>query len=309
MVVFAGGALLAPLVHWLAQSLAGEFPKLAHSGFHRYVSRSIEGLAVLGLWPLLRSLGANSWRELGLVSPKGHGKELGGGFALGFVSLAVVAALALACHERVIAAMDQRFAQHLLGAAATAITVAVLEEMLFRGALFGALRKGMSWIAALLISSMIYALVHFMRSPSDHGPVRWYSGWVTLIEMLGGFAEFRALIPGFFTLTVAGVLLGLAYQRTGNLYFSIGLHASWIFWRKSYGILARPVADGNEWLWGSGKMFDGWMALVIIAGSFFLFERVTRVKAPSTKIQAPEKLQHSSTKECSDHLSLKKTES
>ena len=87
--------MLAPLVHWLAQSLAGEFPKLAHSGFHRYVSRSIEGLAVLGLWPLLRSLGANSWRELGLVSPKGHGKELGGGFALGFVSLAVVGGVLL----------------------------------------------------------------------------------------------------------------------------------------------------------------------------------------------------------------------
>ena len=53
--------------------------------------------------------------------------------------------------------------------------------------------------------------------------------------MLAGFADFHALVPGFFSLTLAGILLGLAYQRTGNLYFSIGLHAGWIFWLKTYG--------------------------------------------------------------------------
>ena len=48
LVVFAGGALLAPLLYWLAQSFAAEFPKIAHSAFHRYVSRSLEGIALLG---------------------------------------------------------------------------------------------------------------------------------------------------------------------------------------------------------------------------------------------------------------------
>ena len=63
----------------------------------------------------------------------------------------------------------------------------------------------------------------------------WNSGLILLPRMLGGFADFHALVPGFFNLTLAGVLLGLAYQRTGNLYFSIGLHAGWIFWLKTYG--------------------------------------------------------------------------
>ena len=80
--------------------------------------------------------------------------------------------------------------------------------------------------------------------------------------MLGGFADFHALVPGFFNLTLAGILLGLAYQRTGNLYFSIGLHAGWIFWLKTYGAFTTGAPHAATWFWGTGKMIDGWLALV-----------------------------------------------
>ena len=80
--------------------------------------------------------------------------------------------------------------------------------------------------------------------------------------MLGGFADFHALVPGFFSLTLAGILLGLAYQRTGNLYFSIGLHAGWIFWLKTYGAFTTSAPHAATWFWGTGKMIDGWLALV-----------------------------------------------
>ena len=100
VVVFIGGALLAPWLYWLAQSFAHGFPKIASSPFHRFVNRAFLGLALLGIWPLLKSLGAASLGEAGLARPGEHWKKLGGGFLLGFVSLAVVAGLALASGAR-----------------------------------------------------------------------------------------------------------------------------------------------------------------------------------------------------------------
>jgi membrane protease YdiL (CAAX protease family) len=117
----------------------------------------------------------------------------------------------------------------------------------------------------LIASSVIYALVHFLQRAELAGPVAWNSGLILLPRMLGGFADFHALVPGFFNLTLAGVLLGLAYQRTGNLYFSIGLHAGWIFWLKTYDAFTTSAPRAATWFWGTGKLIDGWLALMVLA--------------------------------------------
>ena len=74
------------------------------------------------------------------------------------------------------------------------------------------------------------------------------------------------MVPGFFNLTLAGILLAWAYHRTGNLYFSIGLHAGWIFWIKAYAAVSSPTPQANLWLWGSGSMaiVNGWIALPVL---------------------------------------------
>src|SRR5258708_36886868 len=95
LVVFVGGALLAPWLYWLAQSVAHTFPHIAQSPFHRFVNRSLLILALAGLWPLLRSLGVTALRDVGLVRPAGHWKKVGAGFLLGLVSLAGVAGSAI----------------------------------------------------------------------------------------------------------------------------------------------------------------------------------------------------------------------
>src|SRR6266508_4377813 len=90
-VVFAGGALLAPWLYWSVQLLGAQVPALhglANQPFHRYVHRSLLALALIGLWPLLRSLGVRGGPDVGLVRPAGQWRRLAGGFALGFVSLA-----------------------------------------------------------------------------------------------------------------------------------------------------------------------------------------------------------------------------
>jgi len=140
----------------------------------------------------------------------------------------------------------------------------VLEEILFRGAIFGALRKTCRWPAALAISSAIYAIVHFFSKPQSPAEIHWTSGLALLAAMLRGFADVEQVVPAFFNLALAGALLALAYQRTGNLYFSIGLHAGWIFWLKSYGFLTREAAGVNPWFWGTNRLIDGWSALLVL---------------------------------------------
>ena len=273
-VVFVGGALLAPWLYWLAQAFAHSFPKIAAEPFNRFVNRSLLFLALAGLWPLLRALGVTSWREAGLVRPHGQGKKLLGGLLVGFLSLATVDGMAIVCGNRVFnrTATAHEVVAAIFGAIGTAAVVAVMEEILFRGGLFGGLRKFFYWPLALIGSSLIYAMVHFLRRTDFTGAVNWHSGLVLLPRMMAGFVDFQALVPEFFNLTLVGILLGLAYQRTGNLYFSIGLHAGWVFWLKTYGTFTITVPRAATWFWGTNKMIDGWLALIVLVVVLVLFK-------------------------------------
>lgn len=273
VVVFVGGALLAPWLYWLAQEFAHPFPKIAAEPFSRFVDRSLLLLALVGLWPLLRALRVTSWREAGVVGPHGQWNKLLGGLLLGFVSLAIVAGIAMICGNRVFirTGTAHEAVAVIFKAIGTAAIVAVLEEILFRGGVFGGLRKFFFWPLALVISSMIYALAHFLQRADFSGAVNWHSGLVLLPHLLSGFVDIQALVPDFFNLTLAGILLGLAYQRTGNLYFSIGLHAGWVFCLKTYGAFTAAPPRVATWFWGTSKMIDGWLALIVLVAVLFLF--------------------------------------
>ena len=188
---------------------------------------------------------------------------------MGLGSFAIVIAVAVLAGGRQLnhGWAHQMTAKFIWGPAAAVVVVPLLEEVLFRGALFGALRKACNWRVALAVSSMVYAMMHFMSSKDvdPAGPVQWYSGLEVLPKMLRGFTVWDVVIPAFFTLTLAGVLLGLAYQRTGNLYFSMGLHGGWIFWVKFYGVVTAPVKDANAWIWGKDKPTDGMATLALLA--------------------------------------------
>jgi membrane protease YdiL (CAAX protease family) len=263
--VFLGGALLAPWLYWFAQWAAGHWPPLAGlaaNPFHRFLGRSLLGLALLGLWPLLRSAGMAGWRELGFVKQKHPWAGLLRGFVVGWVSLACVVLLALVCGARVFVPSPSaaQLGRSLLNAALAAVIVAVLEEMMFRGALFGLLRRAMPWPAALAVSSAIYSLAHFMAKAGTAEPVQWFSGLTLLREMC---RQSPPLVPAFFTLFVAGAILALAYQRSGALFFSIGLHAGWVFWLKSYRLFFQPSGLAQAF-WGSDNLIDGWVSLLVL---------------------------------------------
>ena len=271
-VVFLGGGLLAPWLYWLVQAFGDSLAGLADKPFHRYVNRAMLVLALAGMWPLLRAFGARSPREFGLVHPAGQWRRLLGGFSLGLATLAVVAGVSILFGVRQLAAdlTAGEVTRKLLAGALTAVSVSFIEETLFRGAIFGAFRRVTRWVNALLISSAIYAILHFMESARQVGDVHWHSGLALLPRMLRGFADVERVVPGFFNLTLAGALLAFAYQRTGTLYFSIGLHAGWIFWLRVYGALTNTASETGRWFWGTDRMTDGWLALPVLLLALWL---------------------------------------
>ena len=233
-IIFVGGALLAPWVYASAQWCAEHsilFESIARQPFPRYLSRAIQLLALFGLWPFLRTIGVGSWRDAGLDNPIRHWRQGVRGGAVGLASLALVAGLAIISGVRSLdldhPASD--FWKHLGRSTSAAIFVSILEEVLFRGALFGALRKVYQWTIALFVSSLLFAGAHFLQKAETIETVTWNSGLLMLPQMAKGFLNINLMMPAFVNLTLAGIILGLAYQFTGSLYFSIGLHAGWIF--------------------------------------------------------------------------------
>lgn len=263
--VFLGGALLAPWLHALVQAFAAAVPELADKPFHRYVNRSLLLLAVVGMVPLLRHLGIRSFAAIGLGCGDGAEpmRRVGAGFLLGVASLGAVVVTALALGSRSLRAdLEVGYVlDELLQAIATAATVAVLEEALFRGAFHGALRRSLRPLPALLASSAIYAIVHFLESAPHTGAVAWWSGLAILPRMLAGFVDPDRLVPGFFNLMLAGLLLAVAYARSGSLWLSIGIHAGWISCLRLYrSVTVEVAAPACVWC-GSEKLIDGWLAL------------------------------------------------
>lgn len=269
-----GAALVSPLiytaVHWDRFNFSN-LDSLKNYPFSRYVQRSLLIVALLGLWPFLKITGLASWKQVGLKSSGAGARHLLAGFAGGFISLAIVLLLGLSSGARQLDLTHSmsEIAGHAMAFSLTALLVAVIEEVFFRGAIFGSLRKAMHWKVALWISSLLYASLHFLAQADLIQPVRWFSGFVLLETMIHQGFALDKVIPAFFSLTCAGLFLGLAYQKFGTLYFSIGLHAGWIFWLKFYGYLTEKVPGALTKVWGSGRLIDGWIAFVVLFVALF----------------------------------------
>jgi uncharacterized protein len=274
--VFLGGALLAPVLYWLAGALVEHFPSLHFlSGhpFHRFVNRGILIVALLGLWPLARRLGMNSWSAVGLAGFRQEGGRLAAGLGVGCAMLTLLVGLQLAAGVR--GWNDARTVADIMRclwrAVVTAAWVSVAEEVVFRGLLFGGLRRSVRWPGALALSSAFYSLVHFFARPPAPAAVEWTSGLAILGSMLQGWVAASDLLPGAFNLFLTGVVLGLAYQRTGSLSFPIGLHAAWVFSLKVYAYLTQPAGTARSGLWGTGRMLDGWEMTFVLGALLLVF--------------------------------------
>lgn len=275
--VFLGAALVAPWLYLIVQQFAPD-SAFAKIPFHRYVGRLLIVFALAGLVPLAKDL-----RQAGIVpAPLGFRRDRVHhwlhGFVWGFGAIAIAAGLALIFGARVpdFDHSGAAWLKHIKNAALAAVFVGLVEEILFRGALFGGLRRREDFFTAAVVSSLFYALLHFFERPETPYHIHWNSGLVVLGQMLRGFTDWQSLIPGLLNLTLVGVVLCLAFERTQSILFSFGMHAGLIFWLKSFSFVTRPAPEASHWLWGGEKIIDGWSTFGLLALICFALHRTLR---------------------------------
>ena len=112
-----------------------------------------------------------------------------------------------------------------------ALVVPILEELLFRGFILGVLLRSCSRLGAVLITSGLFAIVHFVKPPAflPNESVNWWTGFVALGRSFAQFGEPQLFVAGFCTLFVVAYILADGRLLTRSLWLPIGLHAGWIF--------------------------------------------------------------------------------
>ena len=131
------------------------------------------------------------------------------GAALGFLGFAIGALLfcgviSLLCLVGAAQLAGFGDTTRLVASLSAAMMAAVGEELLFRGVLFRILEQAAGTVTALLVSALLFGLAH-IANPN-----------ATLFSSLAIAIE-------------AGLLLGLAFVATRNLWFPIGIHLAWNF--------------------------------------------------------------------------------
>lgn len=159
-----------------------------------------------------------SWLAYGLAAPH-RARHLGQGAFWGVVMMSATIALLWLCHavtiERSAIQIGPLIQFALLWALAFAL-VALGEEVAFRGYVFFLLARRNRPVKAALITSAVFALVHF-ANPAE-------------------------TVAGILAAAAAGLVICLAIWRTGSLWWAMGFHAAWD-WSQSFLF---GVADSGE---------------------------------------------------------------
>ncbi len=197
----------------------------------------------------VRSLGLGPWRQ-GRV-------QLALGVLLGVTALTALSVLYLVSGVLTVSIYPDRarVVRTLLIAPFAMALVGIMEELIFRGYIFKQLRLCSEWLA-VIGSSVVYALVHLRTD------VVWPG---SCFELVGLF--------------ILGCVLAIAVVQTGQLYLSIGLHASLAFGARVNKQLVEFASGPPGWLVGTSRLVNGVVAWVLIGSLAVLIMRYARQRS------------------------------
>ena len=164
-------------------------------------------------------------------------------------------------------------AKWILRTALMAFGLAALQEFLFRGVAMGIFLRAMRPSAALGLSAVLYALVHFLMPPPGLNvadPDATGVGFELLRKVIGLFSEPRMLFGNFAPLLTLGCVLAFARWRTASLWLPIGLNAGWIFVNGIMEVVSVAVNPPGSMMWvlAGASLRQGLVPLagILIAG-------------------------------------------
>lgn len=152
-------------------------------------------------------------RKITEIGTQGIGKNLLTGISLGFTLMSLTILVMYLSGSYKIVALNTIV--YLLPALAMAISSAILEEILFRGVLFRIVEEKLGSYISLVISALVFGLLHLMNPNSS-------------------------LLIGIGLAIQAGLLLGVLYMYSRNLWLPIAVHFAWNF--TLGGIWGAPVS-------------------------------------------------------------------
>lgn len=266
------GAFLAPWIFQLGKGYAAWCARSGHENtfllgslsreavkadFPRYFNRSILLAAILLFAAAKRLLNVRRAELPGLIPRSGDLVQAGSGFLTAALPLL---AMGLLLGWLGVFRIDPKtpWPSTLAPAALAAVSVSLLEEWLFRGALTTVVSRTLAPKAVLVFIALLFASLHFLVPPEDWSPPAEGIGPLTGFSLAGVILA-RPATPGFYTaafptLIAVAFLLGWARLATGRLWLGIGLHAGWVFALKAFSAATRrlPLRKHGvpEWLIG-----------------------------------------------------------
>ena len=282
------GALLAPPLFWFGQAVIGRglLPSLARFDFESYFHRALLVAAIALLWPLLRALRVRGWRDLGLEKNRRPLADLGVGLAIAAIPLLCCGAALIALQ---IYSLRGSFLWHKMPTVLFAASVVpILEELLFRGFILGVLLRSFSRWSALIFTSALFSMIHFLKAPDATTPndaVTWTSGFVSIAHSFWQFSDPTLLAAGFLTLFAIGCILADARLLTRSLWLPIGLHAGWILANGTFSKAAHRDALALPWV---GKdLLVGIAPLILALASWALVRLWVKYAHPPAPSSSP----------------------
>ena len=150
-----------------------------------------------------------------------------------------------------------------------AVAAPLIEEWLFRGLLLGLWLRFARPAMAVAGTSLVFAFVHFLKPPDGYEivvPGHPLAGFELLGKILLHFTDPLFFVTDFATLLVVGLILAWARLRTGALWFSMGLHAGWVFAFKCFNLLYQSIHPHSLRPWGIGESLRSGMLPLLMLG-------------------------------------------
>jgi membrane protease YdiL (CAAX protease family) len=278
LVFLIGFVLILLLSAFLAPWLASFLP----FKFDRILRRCIM-IGTLGLvaW-VLRVRGKETLSRLGLKWGKPSLQVLGFGFLGGALLVVLMSGAQWALGAR-FWKLHETDLGHWIGfffkAFGAGVLIGAIEEIFFRGFLFLTLKDLWETKASLVVTNLVYSLVHFF--PKGKVFVEGAPTYIDSFRIYGAaFSNFDSSPERFLAIAglfLFGLLLNFIFLGTGSLYPCVGTHAGAVFGLKLNRRFIPELSDKMNFWSGGKNLYDGVAGLLLLGVAAFLVARSLRI--------------------------------
>lgn len=217
------------------------------SPYRRVNDRCVLVAVLFFLVPAYRMSGLKGRGDFGIPKRRDGARLFGVGLIAAAASMLITYVIGLGAGVYGPTNLDSGLSGDILQIVVGALLIGVLEEILFRGYILTAIRKSLGPVAAVLLSSALFAVVHFIKPAEPDAVEHWYSGFLMAGHLFAKAGD--TFWPEVCTLFCMGTVLATLSIWTRSVYLAIGLHAGWVWIMMLFRLLSENQG-ALVWLYG-----------------------------------------------------------